>query len=320
MTLFAGIALGLVGAHFFVTRPMTLELAQVQRQIRGLEQQIELVAGLRDEWTQANDLVCGLADRRRQLDDAWAAVRAIDSLAGSLDVVKDLQSRLVALKDAAVQGAMGIPVAERVLARQNELNHCLAVQLTKLHETKKQWDALASMTDDIQRQSWGVEQARQSFHNLILLKNDILRSSHDIEFARRRADSLVDIASRLRGDGAQIGSALDNLAKLESIRNRLNGDGEEIVSAIDTLEILERFQKEFADHAGRFEEFRATLGHVNVLATSIEELVEAVEPLAELHDIRRLDDAQVRAAARAILDARANAGDSLAPAKSEFRE
>lgn len=320
MTLFAGIALGLVGAHFFVTRPMISEMARIERQIQGLEQDVTLVAGLRDQYAGASDLAAGLAERRNQIDDAWAVLDSIDALASSLDAVENVQSRLLALKENALKGVVGLPVAERVLAQQSQLNHRLAVQLSKLHETKAQWDALASMTDDVQRQSWGVEQARQSFNNLILLKNDILRSSHDIEFARRRADSMIDIAARLRGENAQVGTALDNLAKLESLRNRLNGDSQEIVSAIDTLEILERFQGEFADHAGRFEELRATLGHVNVLAASIDELVDAVQPLAQLHDIRKLDDGQVRAAARAILDSRANSDTLLAPAKSEVRE
>lgn len=333
-SLLLGISLGFVGMHVFVARPLTREFAAVRREVRTLERNLEFLSGLRDEATAAIDVASALRERREEIDGAWRAVEAYEKLEtalaeqarrieeslAALEGVAQVQDRLARLKDGVLRQSAGLVAAERILDRGRDAFAELEAHARGLSEARDRVQGLAAIADEIGRQSWGGAQARRALDDLVLLKNDLVRSSHDIEFARRRADSLVEMAARLRSDQAQIGPAVENLGRLESLRDRLAGDGERIVDAIEAHEVLARFQEEFIDRSRRLEGLTPALVQLTVLSKSVGELIEAMRPAAELHDLRRLSDAELRRAARSILDAPGVAPRALSPAGAEEAE
>ena len=333
-SLLLGLSLGFVGMHLFVARPLTREFAAVRREVRTLERNLELLSGLRDQSTAALDAASAWSERREEIEGAWRAVESFEKLhaaladqtrraevsLAALERVALVQDRLARLKDGVLRQSAGLVAAERVLDRGRGAIADLEDHARGLSEARDRVKGLAAIADEIGRQSWGGPQARRALDELVLLKNDLVRSSHDIEFARRRADSLVEMAARLRGDQAQIGSAVENLGRLEALRDRLAGDGQRIVDAIEAHEVLSRFQEDFIDRSRRLERLTPTLVQLTVLSKSVGELIEALRPAAELHDLRRLDDAELRRAARSILDAQGVAPKALMPAGGEESE
>lgn len=333
-TLLLGISIGFVGMHLFVTRPMLREMSNLDRKVQGLGRDIEVLTGMRDRWMASSDVASALAEQDSRIDRAWMALESMDRLGNALDAQADrsarslvdidrirvVNDRLAELKSAAIRQSAGLVLAERVLDRHRAILGEWTGELAQLRETRPQLAELSDTLELVRRQSAGAEQARQAVDGLVLLKNDVIRSSHDIEFARRRADSLVEIVSRLRSEKCQLGPAIENLARYESIRDNLTDHRDQIVSAIDALEILRRCQAECASHARKIDGLRESLANVNTIAKSVDELVSAVRPLAELHDLRRLDDADLRAAAKAILDKENSDQQTLDPVKAEVRE
>ena len=71
-----------------------------------------------------------------------------------------------------------------------------------------------------------------------------------------------------------------------------------------SLELLADFQDEFNFQVGKLEGMQQSLTQLILLESTVAHTVRMIEPLAELTGLRRLNDDEVREAARVILDRR----------------
>ena len=312
----AGLAIGLVAMHVFVTRPLLKQINSLQQQVQTVTRDIELVAGLRDQWTAAADVITAAAESRREVNEAWKSIEAIrqlregveieagrfNELAATLAQIRSMHDEVATLQGSLSQQAASILAIKRTVAQFDQARTDLNDEIKMLRSARAQLAEFNNFSDEIARQKWGIEQARQSLESLLLIKNDVIRSSHDIEFARRRTDTMLDIVSRLRSEGAQVGTALDNLARLEQMRDRLNSSSQQVIGAIQSLDILEGFQKGITLDYDRLAYLRSSIEKITNIACSSEDILKLFMPIARQQEFSRENDAEIRAATRAILD------------------
>lgn len=332
--LFAGLAIGSIAMHALVTRPLVAQMSLLQKQVQGLNRDIALMAGLRDQWTVSTDLASALAQSREEIEEGWRALDAIRTLRADLDEearrcasaresvkeLADLREQVASVRGMAFAQAASLAVVQRATDKLHDASIELSREACVLDSARRQLEAVRNFHDHVARQSWGIEKARRTVDDLTQIKNDILRSSHDMEFTRRRADAMIDLVGRLRDDKANALPALVNLTQMEKLLDRLVSDKSRITGAIETADLLQAFEKEMSAEARKISEIRSALRDIEPIAESTRRLIEALGPMAGLHDLRELDDAELRTAARAILDRRAGLESTLQPVSDQSAE
>jgi len=310
-----GLAFGLVAMHVFVTRPMLKQMNHLQDQVTTLTKDLELIGGLRDQWTAAADVVSATAESRRQINEAWKSLAAIDEfregvetelgrfnqLNATLAQIRSIHEEIGTLQSSLTQQGASILAIKRTIAQFEQARTDLTDEIKLLRTARAQLAEFDQFADEIARQRWGIEQGRQALENLLIIKNDIVRSSHDIEFARRRTDTMLDMITRLRGDDAKIGPALDNLIKLEQMRDRLSTSGEQIDGAVKSLELIEGLRNGIILDSDRLASIKQSINQIATLATSSEDLLKLLMPLARQNDVQQRRDAEIQSSIREIL-------------------
>ena len=99
-------------------------------------------------------------------------------------------------------------------------------------------------------------------------------------------------------------SAATNLNGLIAMKDKVIGQTEDISEAIQTLEILADFSEEFETRISSLGQLRQSLMEIVLLETTITRVTRALEPMTQLGNIRRLNDSELRDAARTILEQR----------------
>lgn len=75
--LVAGLAIGFVGLHFMVARPLGLELQKMKQDLAVVESRMQLLVGTGDEVWEANTLLSSLRSQKNQLVDARTALQSV---------------------------------------------------------------------------------------------------------------------------------------------------------------------------------------------------------------------------------------------------
>jgi hypothetical protein len=310
-----GLAFGLVAMHVFVTRPMMKQMNHLQEQVTTLTRDLELIGGLRDQWTAAADVVSAAAESKRQINEAWKSLAAIDEfregvetelgrfnqLSATLAQVRSIHDEIGTLQSSLTQQGASILAIKRTVAQFEQARKDLTEEINLLRTARHQLAEFDQFADEIARQRWGIEQGRQALENLLIIKNDIVRSSHDIEFARRRTDTMLDMITRLRGDDVKVGTALDNLSRLEQIRDRLSTSGEQINGAVQSLELIEGFQRGITLDSDRLASLTQSINQIATLATSSEDLLKLLMPLARQKEGELNQEAEIQSSIKEIL-------------------
>ncbi|MBX9655641.1 hypothetical protein K2Y11_18655 [bacterium] len=315
VTIGVGLAFGLVAMHVFVTRPMMKQMNHLQEQVTTLTHDLELIGGLRDQWTAAADVVSAAAESKRQINEAWKSLAAIDEfregvetelgrfnqLNATLAQVRSIHDEIATLQSSLIQQGASILAIKRTVAQFEQARKDLTEEINLLRTARHQLAEFDQFADEIARQRWGIEQGRQALENLLIIKNDIVRSSHDIEFARRRTDTMLDMITRLRGDDVKVGTALDNLIRLEQIRDRLSTSGEQINGAVQSLDLIEGFQRGITLDSDRLASLTQSIHQIATLATSSEDLLKLLMPFAKQKEGGQNQEAEIQSSIKEIL-------------------
>jgi len=211
-----------------------------------------------------------VVDERRDLD---AARDALDSLNG-------LKQQLLGLKSRLLEESSGIVDAA------DHLN------------------SLVVLKDTVNLHSGDLERARESTDGLIALKDEIVIRGGSVGQARQRATQLLEIGSALVQNTDKVQQAQDNLQALVELQNRLQNQTSDVADAIQNLEILADFQLEFERHLATLEGMRRSMVEVVMLESTVGRVVRVLQPLIQIANLRRLNDGEIREAARVILERR----------------
>lgn len=283
------------GERLRATLPAIAEIARLQDAIsarvdlnteaahvlgRMVHLQESLVAG-REQTEAAEAALHDVAVLKQQVvdeqQDVAAARDALDSLNG-------LKQQLLGLKSRLLEESSGIVDAA------DHLN------------------SLVVLKDTLNLQSGDLELARESTDGLIALKDEIVIRGGSVGQARQRATQLLEIGSELVENADKVQQAQHNLQSLVQLQNQLQNQTSDVADAIQNLEILADFQLEFERHLATLEGMRRSMVEVVMLESTVGRVVRVLQPLIQIANLRRLNDGEIREAARVILERRSARG------------
>ncbi len=304
------VAIGCLTLDITVRRTLLRELAAVRQELSGVESRLQSLVSVKDQAWETNDLLSALTAQKRQLDSARSALASVREFRRQVEIEAQNTGEAVAALDGIVKSQQLVREAGRDIEQTDVTLQKVANLQTKLLEN-----------------SAGVESAQRNAAELIALKQTI-QAVGDAEAAQQTAEQLVALRDSLHTDAKQTEQAQEQAAKLLALRDDLAksasdtetaeqnwvalrkleadmlGAGKGITDAIETLELLTDLSDELRMQSQVVAGVRRSLMDVAALETTVGRVMRVLEPLAELKNLSRMSEAEVRSAARAIIDQR----------------
>ncbi len=316
-----GVVIGFVAVYIVVAQPLFAQLRDLQTQSVALQADLQSLVGVRNQAWEADNLLSDLTALKTQLADARATIREIRQLRQDLleesrhtSAANTALSEMTRLQDAVLEQRELTSAAARAvedLARiQTRLvdEHADAPRAEEtLHDLERVRHDLAELTQLKQQLAASAQDlpvARSAAGDLFSLKDQLIERGNNIETARTQANRLFVLQDELTAHADETRTAFDSLDKLLEIKDKLIDQTPQVADAVQNLEILSDFREELDVQIRSFARLREGLMEVVLLETTIGRVAKALEPLAQIANVRRLGDEELRAAAKAILDNR----------------
>lgn len=339
-SLISGAALGFAGLYFQTTQPLISQIKQLERRVCLFDSNLHRLAGTTADAAHANNLLGALIAQGARVDAAQAALDSLinveraleisaerataageivtrwDELAGQVIATRDqqgqvqraieqidsLQQDVVALGTAADVQQADIAASRAVLTSIANLQQELIATTEGTGAARNALEGIDALQQRLVVAAAGTNAAQQSAEQLIALQQN-LASVGNTDSSAANAERLLALHNSLSGNvGAQIEAASQNAAELVRLQQSLSGQTGQIAAGVENLDLLADFQDELALQLQKVEELRRQLTELMLLEATVAKTVTAMKPLAELGDLRRLDDADIRAAVRTMLD------------------
>ncbi len=245
----------------------------------------------------------------------------------ALSEIEILQQDIIALGSASTAGAAHVADADAVLARLADLNDRVAATSGRIDAACAALDGLQRVQDRMIVAAEQTPVAEQSAQRVIALQdtvagietldaaadnadrlitlNDRIAATQNLDGAAANAEDLIALQDALVSDQRlHLEQAASNMDELLRLHAAIAGQTDQLADSIDALQLLTDFQGEFNGQVSHLEDLRRQMTELILLETTIARAMHALEPLAELGNLRRLDDDEVRAVARDILERR----------------
>ena len=316
-----GIVLGVAIVFILVAHPLQGHLARLEGEVSRMQSSVELLAGERSQAWEAGHLLADLTCLGRQVNEARTALTEIRELRNDLieegeqtRAANEALANLARLQNFALAQEEITNSARTVLGEMSEIQQRLVeehVATPKAQETLADLDRvrrdladLLSLKAQIAQQAGDVAAAKSTADELLALKNDIVAGSEGLEEARSAANRLMVMQDELKNQGEELGEAFKGLDRLVELKDKLIDQTPAVADAVQNLEILTDFREELADQIQSLTKMRDGLMQIVMMESSIGRVAKLIEPLAQISNVRRLSDQEMRAAARSILDSR----------------
>ncbi len=244
----------------------------------------------------------------RQAESSFAEMRRLQEriqsqLESNRAAAKTLEE-IVDLKEQIGDQAGDLQLAKTALEDLVRIGERLRDQHGKLNEAKTSLDGLTELKDGLASAATDLEAAQTVSTQWTQLGKRLAESSEGAEVALNRAELLLALNTTLTRDDLRTADAQTALAGLIRIHEQLKQTPKSLADSLQTLELFGRFQEEFAAQTQVLTAMRRSLVDVSLMEATFTKVVRMLEPLAELGDLRRLNEEDIRQAARSILDAR----------------
>ena len=352
----AGLAVQWSAVHFAVSRPLTRELGRMESQLADSNDRLDRLVAARSAVNQTDDLLSALQAQHQSLGAAEASLASIRDLrisveqearqtsaaAAALQELSDLHTRLAhvgANANELVGDVESLQRLQRSIAALSEPTHNNLAQVEAVNRALSQINLLQAR---ISEQSRSLPIALAAVEDLAQLQQAVESAGGDLDQVRQQADRLVEIACGLNtidsddavaasehaadllalhdiladAESLRLAEAERNLRLLLDTQTELLHATPEIVAAAENLELLTDFEVELTRQLSSLTGLRQEMLEIALLRETVAQVAHAVQPLAELTDLRRLDGDQVRAMAREILERRTAQIDRFATGSS----
>jgi len=339
----AGLAVGFLGMYFTITRPMSERIQFLETDLAMMQSEMHQLVGTRDDLWKTNDLLSGLRQQQRQMGEAYQALAAMrqmknevialvndhDAAKHSIAQVADLQQTIIATQASlnetrqavaelkslqqdvvALGGAMTeqqeqLAVARETLAQVDALNKSVVQSGTAVESAKSVVNAVDKLTGSMIARSDALSKSTEVVHQIDGLHTQLTAQAEKLPQAEQTLSDMAALEDRLATHNPETTKqASANLAALTELESELSTGSEQITSALRTIELLEDFQSEMEHQAASLVEMRRDLMEITFLESTVEETLSVLKPLIQLTDMRRMNDTEVREAARVIMDRR----------------
>ncbi len=211
---------------------------------------------------------------------------------------------LVALQNRLIASSNGYEEASEGVANLADLTHKLAAQSDELKVAAQAFDEFIGLKDAVRTATADLESVRTQVAGMAALKEEVLSASTGLQTAQENARTLVALNESLGGRTLQVAEARQNLDSLLTMQATLTEQSNQVADAIQNLEIMDDFRTEVATHVKSLDTLRRTLMDIAMMESTLGRVAQVIEPLSQIGNLRRLDDEEVREAARVILDRR----------------
>lgn len=303
-----------------------------------------LLAALQAQKQQLEAARAALGDLREFRLSVESEAQRTDEAVASLDQIVELQKRVSSQRESvvAVEQVLSdiVKLHERLVSEKQTQEEAVA-SLNRVSELHKQVrDAgkeaevaavevqkLGDLRTKVLENSTGVEQAQRDAAELIALK-DSVRKVDDLPAAQESANMLLALRDSLRPNDDSTKQSQNHAEQLLSLRDELAANAEDtqlaqknwtsvrkleadlktaggdVAEAIETLELLTDLGTELRQQTQSLASVRQSMMEIAMMETTIGRVLRILEPLAQVKNLTRLSDSEVRSAARAILDQR----------------
>ena len=302
-------------------------LSALQAQKRHLETSRAALGELREfrmsvesEAQQTSDAVASLdriIELQKQVANQREPVGAVEQvLAG----ITQLHERLVAQKPAqeeAMTNLNRIAAVHQQVREAAQDSDVAAVEIGKLGDLRTKVLENAAGVEDAQRRAAelitlkdsvnkadDVAVVQESANQLLALRDSLRATDDSTEQSQAHAKELLTLRDDLANNVEDTQIAFRHWASVRKLEAEMKLAGKDLANAIETLELLTDFGAELRDQMQSFANIRKTLTEVAMLETTVGRVMRVLEPLAQLKNLTRLSESEVRAAARAILEQR----------------
>ena len=340
----AGLAVQWSAVHFTVSRPLTRQISRMEAELTDSNSRLDRLVAARGSAEQTHDLLSALEAQRQSLgaaEQSLADIRQLrigleeeaqltEAAAGGLHQLSLLQGRLTETGRAAVGLDAVLDRLEQLQAGVTALAQPTEESLARVEQVNRALSQMNLLQNKLAEQSQSLPAAVESLERSLLLQSTLADAGESTPQAQSQADRLVELAQGLNTvDPAKLSAAADHAADLLALHDML-ADAQNlklkaaedslqallatqsdllhatpgIAAAAENLELLTDFERELTRELENLTQTRKDLMEIALLRETVSQVAEAVQPLAELSDLRRLDGDQVRAMARELLERR----------------
>lgn len=318
--------MALISVQVFAVMPLQRQIVALTSELENMHFALDRLVDVGDQTWQTNDLLTALETQAIEFD---AAV-------GSLQRLQELQNEVIALSQLADQARMQLGPSRDAIIELTELENELAAHAERISSAEATVAEFASLQSSLLSQVESLTQARnvidqqadlaativnghetiataeEQLHSYQNLAQQVIAAGEHTEQAGTIVGELIALQDTLLDDQRiQVAQADENLKNLMALQDTLAGETDRVADAVVSLELLADFQDEFHFQISQLETMQQSLTQLVLLESTVARAVRMIEPLAELTDLRRLDDDEVREAARIILERRETRVSSL---------
>lgn len=330
-----GVVIGFVAVYIVVAQPMFAQLRDLQEQTIALQGDLRGLVGVRDQAWEADNLLSDLTSLKAHLGDARGTLREIQQLRQDLlgesrhtAAANSALSDMARLQETLIEQQNLIAPAARAAEELGNLQARLVqdhagtpqaeATLEDLHQVRHNLSELVKLKEDLASKSQDLPAARTAADGLLSLKDQLIERGSNTETARTQVNRMFLLQDELSAHAGDSGAAFESLDRLLEIKEKLVEQTPQVADAVQNLEILSDFRDELGTQIQSLVRLRESLMEIAIMETTIGRVAKALEPLAQIANVRRLGDEELRAAARAILDHRSTRLTSKPPTPREL--
>lgn len=261
-----------------VARPLMQEMGTIRRQLQLVQQNVMELTAYGEGVKGSNHLLAMLKEQESLTQDAASTLDALQALKARLDieaadiiVVEQRLNELIALKDAVADASERVTKAANVLTAA-EVLHQRLVDASDL-----------------------IPQAAETSSQLLLIGERMAAEQTAIVDAQNSLQSLLTLQGELTNDDGRLDDALTQLNGLIQLKESLISQAPTLVDAIEALELAKDVQAQFESAAKAFAQIRHWMLEVISSEGSLRQAQQALAPLAEITNLRRMNVEDLRA-------------------------
>ncbi len=301
------------------TNDLLTGLRQQKRQIAEAELSLASIRKLRSDvlaltagQETAFATLANLADMQKTLAEQAPVVAQSREALGAM---MTLTEHVVRIGDSAAKARPNLVAVNEAIddfqAQTSLMSNQMAAASETINAAGEVLNSVNMLTTNMLQQQEQIDASEAVVARISDLHDSIAAQEETTDAAKQTVAKMASLEEELaEQDPAKFAKASANLKDMVAIQDELSTDNTRISNAVETVELLEDFQEEIQHQAAMLTEMRRDLQEVTVLKMTVEQTLSVLKPLIQLSDLRRLSDAEVRDAARVILDRRIADGRS----------
>lgn len=330
-TFLVGLMAGFISVYLVVAQPLIAQVDVMHREMQGMQGDLKELVGVRDQVQEANTLLSALKVQRQQIEDARLTLVSMRELRQDLQVESHHTAQstatlkqLVTLQNVLREQQELIPTASQSLEQMAQVQRRLIQEhgavpaaqatLADLEQTKLGLNELLRIKQQLLDGSRDVSEASITAGALVSLKDLVQNHKGDLESARLYMNKLFALETELASRQSESTKAWASLDRMLELNGKLLDKSPQIAEAITNLELLSDFQDEFSERIKMLTSMKQALSEVAQLEPTILKISRILEPLSNITNVRRLNESELRDAARVILEKRSATRLSQKPA------